>query len=210
MAEQRSIHEGMQRWLDYVREYHIDAWQYGQEQRLATIRGEWHGAVQEVVHVSELPGHFAALGGLTQRLAAGNDEHATMDVAIPDGAHLDYYAYEAAQHEDLRIEAELDRERVAAQDRLSDPDYAGEQAEQTFTEAYPNDDDEMLDVERPYATQYTGMLGSSPGRIEIDTSDTDMGGRWQDQLAVFEARLDLLAQEADMQHHIDRMEGMSY
>jgi hypothetical protein len=46
-----------------------------------------------------------------------------------------------------------------------------------------------------YPTQYAGMMGSAPERIEIDTSDTEMGQSWHDQLAALDARLEQLAQE---------------
>jgi len=60
-----------------------------------------------------------------------------------------------------------------------------------------------------YPTQYAGMMGSAPERLEIDTSDTEMGQRWQDQLAALEARLGAVVQEqaAYQQSH---EQGMRY
>jgi hypothetical protein len=54
-----------------------------------------------------------------------------------------------------------------------------------------------------YPTQYAGSMGSAPNRIEIDTSDPEMGQRWQDQLAALDARLGAFVQEqtAHQQHH---------
>src|SRR5678815_4503846 len=98
MAEQSSIHEGMQRWLNYVEEYHIDEWQYGHEQRLADARGEWHGAIQDIEHVADLPAHFAALERLTHTLAERNNERDDFAVAIPPEAHLNYYASVSYTH----------------------------------------------------------------------------------------------------------------
>jgi hypothetical protein len=37
-------------------------------------------------------------------------------------------------------------------------------------------------------------MGSAPDRIDIDTSDAEMGQRWQDQLAALDARLEQLVQ----------------
>jgi hypothetical protein len=64
-----------------------------------------------------------------------------------------------------------------------------------------NWESDAREVEDP--TQYAGMMGSAPERLEIDTSDMEMGQRWQDQLAALDARLGALAQEqtAHQQHH---------
>jgi hypothetical protein len=78
-------------------------------------------------------------------------------------------------------------------------------AEQQAYEARPYDvlEDRAHGMQRDYPTQYAGSMGSAPDRIEIDTSDSDMGQRWQDQLAALDARLEALAQEtpAHQQHH---------
>jgi len=68
-----------------------------------------------------------------------------------------------------------------------------------------NGEPEAREVE--YPTQYAGMMGSAPERLEIDTSDTEMGQRWQDQLAALEARLGAVVQEqtAHQQNHEHRM-----
>jgi hypothetical protein len=48
-----------------------------------------------------------------------------------------------------------------------------------------------------YPTQYAGMMGSAPDRIEIDTSDGEMGADWHAQLEALDAQLDALAQDVE-------------
>jgi hypothetical protein len=66
------------------------------------------------------------------------------------------------------------------------------------TEAWDRDDGEADDP-----THYAGMMGSAPARLEIDTSDPDMGQGWQATLAALDARLEALLHDAPGQepHH---------
>jgi len=56
-------------------------------------------------------------------------------------------------------------------------------------------DDHQQQRHVDYPTPYAGMMGRAPLPIEIDTSDTEMGQSWHDQLAALDARLEQLAQE---------------
>jgi hypothetical protein len=123
----------------------------------------------------------------------------------------------------LSAEEHQARDREAYESRGSDPRVEAAQ-EQLFAQqreegewigwheprhvaAGENGESGAREVE--YPTQYAGMMGSAPERLEIDMSDTEMGQRWQDQLAAFDARLGALAQEqtAHQQHH---EQGMRY
>jgi hypothetical protein len=60
--------------------------------------------------------------------------------------------------------------------------------------------------ERDYETQYTGMLGSTPDRIEIDANDHDRGEEWQAQYAALEERLDELTRETQTHEQAQTMD----
>ena len=70
------------------------------------------------------------------------------------------------------------------------------------------------DTQEPaYPTPYAGMIGSAPDRVEIDTSDSDMGASWQQTLEHLQARLDALERDFPAQPRAqghNRDEGMGY
>jgi hypothetical protein len=84
-------------------------------------------------------------------------------------------------------------------------------AEQQAYEDRPYDalEDRAHGMQPDYPTQYAGSMGSAPDRIEIDTSDAEMGQRWQDQLAALDARLEALVQGQDP-HRQHQQHGLRY
>jgi hypothetical protein len=111
-------------------------------------------------------------------------------------------AYES-RGSDPRVEAA--QEQLFAQQR-EEGEWVGWHEPRSAADV-ENWESEAREVE--YPTQYAGMMGSAPERLEIDTSDTEMGQRWQDQLAALEARLGAVVQEqaAYQQSH---EQGMRY
>jgi hypothetical protein len=183
------VRAGMERWLRYVQESHIDEWAADRKRLMQETQGAWQGVVDDPVHGDDLRESVALMQGLTQDLTQTNDSRDGMDVAIPPEDHLNAYRWEAERQADFA------------------PFDLTEAEERAYEDAVYDRREDVAHEDRDYDTQYTGLMGSAPpDRIEIDTSDHDMGGRWTEQLAALEARLDALTRETQAQEQTMGME----
>jgi hypothetical protein len=211
MAE--DIHAGMQRWLGYVQDFHIDQW--ADERQLVLDQAEelWHARAQNPEDVERLPTHLDHLHAFTTSLAADRTVREGETLAIPDGAHLMYDAWDAAhtQHAESREPDAEAQGRAAEQRFFQEQDPQSVWYREDLYHGAPGPDMESpearqarqydaWDVERPReTTSREPAVDRSPfaletvgSVIEIDTSDTNMGERWQEQLAALDARIDAL------------------
>jgi hypothetical protein len=153
----------------------------------------------------------------TQAMHNKNNERQELFGELAMYADPTYHTY-------VQEQAPHDQAISEAIDRMEHPPW--------LTEAYLHGDDlSYEDYSRPgaymsgpwagqedveYGTQHYGFEGEDlPGEprsaIEIDTSDTDMGQRWQEQLAALDERLTAWAQEVDtMEQTQQQGKGMSW
>jgi hypothetical protein len=185
MAEQtqaEAIRAGMIRWQAYVEDFHIDQWATERQELFDSLQADWQGHAQPLALSPEGSNYLGEVEEWTRVLHSVNEAREGEDVAISPGAHLTYYAWAA--------------------ERDADPGDIPPEWEDDF-QVEPSRAEGM---ERDYETQYTGILGHAPERIEIDTSDHDMGGKWTEQLAALDARLDKLTRETQTHEQAQTMD----
>jgi hypothetical protein len=190
----------MERWLAYVREYHVDDWAREHQQVLEHAQQGWQELGQGRAQLNDLPEHLQQLENFIQDVAMDRESREGQSVAIPENAHLNYYAWEAGREQDLRdYEASLrDRESLEA-------------AQARYREDWELSDAGITAEERTIAryVEQESFQYRPPNSLEIDTSDDDLGEKWQAQLAALDARMEALAQESE-RHEQTQRQGVRY
>jgi hypothetical protein len=184
------IQAGMHRWVAYVQEYHIDEWADARQRLLGDTERLWHGLAHAPEHLDVLPTHLDHLDDFTRFQAYETTTRAREAVAIPDGVHLHYYAWEA------------ERDAARAYDGLTMREAQGATPDADNERAAYQDQPSLMDRARAAAGYQ-----DPPPAIAIETSDPELGPAWQAQLAALDARLDALSREG---HQHAQRHGMGY
>src|SRR5262245_54864076 len=107
---------GMARWLAYVQDYHIDEWRDDRYRIMDAAQNQWQELSKRDTPTSYE--HQANLHDFVSGLERFHERRAHEAVAIPDGAHLNFYAWEAEREREARYE----------EPDPGDPEYLGWQA----------------------------------------------------------------------------------